>query len=121
MTINVDPDWWKTLLDVTDGECAQTKISPSAWHQIGDDIVVCRQREVHNGFIRARELVWSKARGLIRDKTYSIWLYSGDTLVALMRNAGFDDVYLYSDTAAIKSAEDIGCMNHLLVVTARKP
>jgi hypothetical protein len=34
------------LLDVTDGEAVRAKIAPRAWHEIGDDVVVCRQREI---------------------------------------------------------------------------
>jgi len=109
------------LLDVTDGESVQTKISPLAWHQIGDDIVVCRQREVKNDIISAREMVLSKARGLIRDKTYCIRLYSADNLVALARSAGFDDVQIHTAASAMNCTEDVGCMNHRLVVSARKP
>jgi D-alanine-D-alanine ligase len=109
------------LLDVTDGSSVQAKISPQAWHQIGDDIVVCRQREVSNGIIRAREMVLSKSRGLIRDKTYRIRLYEESDLIALARGAGFDDIQVHSNASAMKHNEDVGCMNHRLVVTARKP
>ena len=109
------------LLDVADGESARTKIAPSAWHQIGEDIVVCRQREVRNGVICAREMVLSKVRGLIRDQTYCIRLYSEDTLEALVRKAGFEDVCVHSDAAVLNCAQDVGCMNHRLVVTARIP
>lgn len=111
----------RLLVDVTDGESVQAKISPQAWHQIGDDIVVCRQREVINGIIRAREMVLSKAQGLIRDKTYSIRLYSEEDLVALVRSAGFGDVQRHLNTSAMNCTEDVGCMNHRLVVSARKP
>ena len=109
------------LLDVTDGESVQSGMSPLAWHQIGDDIIVCRQREVDNGIISAREMVLSKARGLIRDRTYRIRFYSANDLAALTGSAGFDDVQILPRTSAMKSTEDVGCMNHRLVITARKP
>ena len=109
------------LLDVTDGESVRAGIAPQAWHQIGSDIVVCRQREVRDGSIRARELVLSKAGGMIRDKTYSIRLYGEDDLAALARSAGFGDVQVYSDASAMNRTEDVGCMNYRLVVLARKP
>ncbi len=109
------------LLDVTDGKSVRKNISPQAWHQIGDDIVVCRQREVRKGIISAREMVLSKSRGMIRDKTYRIRLYGEDDLVALARSAGFDDIRVHGNTSAIKSTGDVGCMNHRLVITAHKP
>ena len=114
------PRGW-ILLDVTDGSSVRTKISPQAWHQIGEDIVVCRQREINNGIISAREMVLSKTRGLIRDKTYRIRLYNEDDLVALARTAGFDGVQSHTDVSAVKCNEDVGCMNHRLVISARKP
>jgi D-alanine-D-alanine ligase len=114
------PRGW-LLLDITDGSSVEAGISPQAWHQIGEDIVVCRQREINNGIISAREMVLSKTRGIIRDKTYRIRLYREDDLVDLARRAGFNDVRVHADVSAMKSTEDVGCMNHRLVVSARKP
>lgn len=114
------PRGW-LLVDVSDGESVQIIISPQAWHQIGDDIVVCRQREVEDNIIRAREMVLSKARGLIRDKTYSIRLYSEERLVALVQSAGFGDVQIHHNVSVMNRTEDVGCMNHRLVISARRP
>lgn len=113
------PRGW-LLLDVTDGQSVQDKITPRAWHEIGGDTVVCRQREVDQGVISAREMVLSKSKGLIRDKTYRIRLYGGDDLVALTRDAGFDEVRIRTNASAMNPGEDVGCMNHRLVVSARK-
>lgn len=111
----------RLLVDVTDGESIQTKITPQAWHEIGDDVVVCRQREVRSGLVSAREMVLSKNKGIIRDKTYSIRLYGADELVALTHRAGFEDIQLHDNAAAMNSNADVGCMNHRMVVSARKP
>ena len=114
------PHGW-LLLDVTDGAAACTTLAPLAWHEIGDDVVVCRQREVTEGRICAREMVLSKAQGMIRDRTYCIRLYSAEDLTALVARAGFGDIKRYSDASALNRAVDVGCMNHRLVVSARKP
>ena len=114
------PRGW-LLLDVSNGEAARTKLAPQAWHEIGDDVVVCRQREVKSGRICAREMVLSKRKGLIRDQTYCIQLYTADELAALVNRAGFSDVKVYSDASAISAAVDVGCMNHRLVAVARRP
>ena len=111
----------RLLVDVTDGESVQTRITPMAWHEIGDDVVVCRQREIENGLIKAREMVLSKSRGVIRDKTYCIRLYCPDELVALVRSAGFDKIKLHDSASAMNPEEDVGCMNHRMVVSAQKP
>jgi D-alanine-D-alanine ligase len=109
------------LLDVSDGEAVRTKIAPHAWHEIGGDVVVCRQREVKDGLVCAREMVLSKGQGMIRDRTYCIRLYGAEDLAVLVARAGFGDVQVHSDASALNCAEDVGCMNHRLVVAARKP
>ena len=114
------PRGW-LLLDVTDGRPAREKLAPNAWHEIGEDTVVCRHRELLNEVICAREMVLSKEKGLIRDQTYCIRLYEPDQLTELAARAGFVDVRLSSDSAMSDREEDLGCMNHRLVVSARKP
>lgn len=114
------PGGW-LLLDVSDGDAACTKITPQAWHEIGDDVVVCRQRELSEGRICAREMVLSKKEGLIRDQTYCIQLYEADQLADLVMRAGFVDVRIHTDASAIHASLDVGCMNHRLVTVARKP
>jgi D-alanine-D-alanine ligase len=109
------------LLDVSNGEAARTKLTPQAWHEIAEDVVVCRQRELKDGRICAREMVLSKKQGLIRDKTYCIQLYDADELTDLAIRAGFIDVNVYSDASAMNSTADVGCMNHRLVAVARRP
>jgi len=109
------------LLDVSDGEAVSANIAPHAWHEIGDDVVVCRQREVKDGLVCAREMVLSKGQGMIRDRTYCIRLYGADDLAELIARAGFADVQVHSDASALNRVEDVGCMNHRLVVAARKP
>lgn len=109
------------LLDVTDGAALDGQLNPTAWHEIGDDIVVCRQREIQAGRICARELVISKQSGVVRDQTYCMRIYSADALAALVRRAGFSNVTVHTDASAMKTPEDVGCMNHRLVVTAQHP
>jgi D-alanine-D-alanine ligase len=114
------PRGW-LLLDVADGGAACTTLAPLAWHEIGDDVVVCRQREVADGRICAREMVLSKTHGMIRDRTYCIRPYTADDLTALVARAGFVDIACYRDASALNRAEDVGCMSQRLVVSARKP
>jgi hypothetical protein len=74
-----------------------------------------------NGRICAREMVLHKSRGMIRDKTYCIRLYDADNLAALAARAGFGDVQVHAGASALSPSLDVGCMNHRLVVVARKP
>ncbi|MEJ2642706.1 MAG: class I SAM-dependent methyltransferase [Desulfosarcinaceae bacterium] len=108
------------VLDVTDGAAVNKRITPQAWHEIGADVVVCRQREVQEGRVSAREMVLSKTDGLIRDRTYRIRLYGAAELAAQVDRAGFSEIQVHTDATALAAEVDVGCMNHRLVVTARK-
>jgi D-alanine-D-alanine ligase len=114
------PGGW-LLLDVTDGRAVAKKMTPQAWHEIGDDVVVCRQREVKDGRIAAREMVLSKSKGIIRDSTYCIRLYGPNRLADLAARAGFVDTDIHTDATALDRTIDVGCMNHRLVLVARSP
>jgi D-alanine-D-alanine ligase len=109
------------LLDVADGGVIRRQITANAWHEIDGDVVVCRQREISDESVKARELVLSKTRGLIRDRNYRIRLYRRDDLLALVDRAGFTDIRQHDLPAAkMDTAEDVGCMRHRLLITARK-
>jgi hypothetical protein len=108
------------VVDVTDGGAVRKKFNPNAWHEIGDDLVVCRQRELTEDGICAREMVIDKRTGLIRDRTYGMRLYEGDTLKSLVSEAGFDNVDLYKDFRAYQGDGDVGFMDHRMIITAQK-
>lgn len=109
------------LIDVANGDSARAYFNPIAWHEIGPDIVVCRQREINENFICSREMVISKSKGLIRDRTYSIRLYEPDSLAALVEEAGFTGINVKTEFAPHKNGGDYGFMNHRMIVTAQKP
>ena len=111
----------RLLLDVTDGSAVRRKIAPLSWHEIGGDVVVCRQREIVDGRICAREMVLSKDRGLIRDRTYGIRLYGAQDLAVLAARAGFEEVQVHLHGGGHQQGRDLGCMNHRLLVTACRP
>lgn len=114
------PGGW-LLLDVADGGILRNQITPNAWHEIDGEVVVCREREIQDDCVCARELVLSKKAGLIRDKGYRIRLYRSDDLAALVRQAGFVQIGLHDQqSAGVEAGEDVGCMRHRLLITARK-
>ncbi len=113
-------DGW-ILIDVADGRAVQEHFNPNAWHEIGDDVVVCRRRELRAGVLRAREMVLKKGSGLVRDQTYGIRLYTSEELIRLVLDAGFGDVQVQRNFSDNPGDEDLGFMNHRMVVTARKP
>jgi D-alanine-D-alanine ligase len=108
-------------IDVTDGRMVRRRFTPNAWHEIGEDIVVCRQRELHGHRVCAREVVLDKRSGLVRDRTYGMRLYDGDMLRTLVSDAGFVNVRLHRDFTSILADGDVGFMNHRMIVAGRKP
>ncbi len=108
------------LIDVTDGQAVRRHFNPNAWHEIGNDVVVCRQRELNHDVIRAREMVLNKKSGLVRDKTYCMRLYTADSLTGLVSAAGFFNISIKKDFSPNKAQGDLGFMNHRMVITAQK-
>ena len=115
----LQPGGW-LLLDVTDGSAIRENFTPNAWHGIGDDIVVCRQRELKKDYICARELVLNKSVGLIRDRTYGMRLYDARGLTELVRACGFDRSKAYTDFSLSETHGDLGFMNYRMLITAQK-
>ena len=113
------PRGWLAL-DVVDGENIHARFSPNAWHEIGGDIVVCRQREIRGERVLARELVISKTSGVIRDHTYGMRIYTAGMIQALLIGAGFEDARVHTDFSSIELQQDVGLMNHRMIATARK-
>ena len=113
------PGGW-LLLDVTDGMAVRNSLAHTAWHEIAEDVVVCRQREIRNNCVCAREMVLSKTQGLIRDATYCIRLYDSEELARLVISAGFHAVSVQSMNDTQDPQIDRGCMNHRLLTVAQR-
>ena len=116
----LQPGGW-LLLDVSDGSVVRKRFLPNAWHEIGDDIVVCRQRELHNDYVCAREVVIKKSDGLIRDCTYGMRLYDAVSLRELVKKCGFEGIQVHTDFSPMEIQGDLGFMNNRMLITAQKP
>jgi D-alanine-D-alanine ligase len=110
----------KVLVDVVNGSAIHERFNPVAWHEIGEDIVVCREREIRDGRVHAREVVLSKSGGLLRDQAYSIKIYEPDSLRALMEGAGFKSIEIRTDFSPHALKGDYGCMNNRMVAVGLK-
>jgi D-alanine-D-alanine ligase len=108
------------LVDVTNGAIVKANVSANAWHEIGGDTIVCRQRELGQDTIRVREVVISKQTGLMRDETYAIRLYEPDGLEAMLVQAGFRHADIITEFKVYFSPEDCGCMDHRMMALGRK-
>ena len=110
----------RILVDVADGEAIRSSFSPNAWHEIGEGIVVCRQREIQEPFICAREIVLSKSDGLIRDQSYAIRIYDAAGLAELLEKGGFSAVRIYTDFSPHAANGDYGFMNNRMIAIGQK-
>jgi len=111
----------RLLVDVTDGALVREKFNSNAWHEIDDRIFVCRQRQLEEDYIRAREVVICKEQGLMRDQTYAIRLFRSEVLEDMIGKAGFVEISMQRGFSAHEKEGDYGFMNHRLLVTAVKP
>ncbi|MCK5351922.1 hypothetical protein KAJ77_05055, partial [bacterium] len=71
--------------------------------------------------IKAREMVFSRRKGLVRDQSYAIRIYRPDELEDLVFKAGFVDVKVHRNFSPHGKDGDYGFMNKRVLVTARKP
>ena len=113
------PGGW-LLVDVADRRVIKSIFKPNAWHEIGEETVVCRQREMRGEVICAREIVLSKSRGLIRDQSYAIRFYDAGGLSALLEQAEFNNVKIHTDFSPHQKDGDYGFMNTRIIATAQK-
>lgn len=113
------PRGW-LLIDLADGEAVRNNFKSEAWHEIGEDILVCRRRELKTDTVSVHEMVLSKKRGLIRDRTYSIRFYDSRKISELLRQAGFEGVRIITDFSPYRDQGDYGFMSHRMIAVGRK-
>jgi D-alanine-D-alanine ligase len=110
----------RLLVDVVDGNRVRQTFNPRTWHEIGDDVLVCRERELLKGRVVVREIVLSKKRGLLRDQGYAIRFYNPAAMKRLFEKNGLIDVEVHRDFSPHLCEGDYGCMNNRMIVIGRK-
>lgn len=110
----------RVLLDLADPDYARKHLKPFSWHQANQDILVCRQREFAGEMIKARELVISKNKGLLRDGFYCERLYNKERITRLLKNAGFRNLSIKKDLSLHQRKKDYGLLTSRMFVTATK-
>jgi hypothetical protein len=93
----------------------------NAWHEVDEDLIVCRQRELNGNRIRAREMVFSRREGLVRDQSYAIRVYRPQDLAVLVSENGFVDVKVHNNFSPHGKEGDYGFMNKRVLLTGIKP
>lgn len=108
------------LLDLPNREYILKNFIPQSWHEANEDVVVCRQRTLDDDIICGREMVISKMKGLIRDKTYGTRLYSKEKITKMLMSAGFYSPAIQEDFVSHEKNEDYGFMTNRMIVIAKK-
>jgi SAM-dependent methyltransferase len=110
------------LLDLVDRDIALRHFRPESWHEATDDIVVCWKRELVHDVIHIRELVLSKATGMLRDRAYAERLYSPESIRQLLTDVGFRDIVIQHGAFVYDPAQgtDYGLATNRMLVTAAK-
>jgi D-alanine-D-alanine ligase len=110
------------LLDLTDTTFIREHFRTESWHETTDDVVVCWKRELVDDVIRVREMVVSKSKGLLRDRTYAERLYTQERLQALLHEAGFASIEVQPDAFVVspENGADYGIAAHRMLIIASK-
>jgi len=113
------PGGW-LLADVTDAQAIRKIFSPRAWHEVDEDVVVCRERKLKENTLWAREMVVSKQKGLIRDRSYAMRIFEERSIGVLLKEAGFNQVKVHTGFCPHKQKGDYGFMNHRMFAAGQK-
>ena len=108
------------FLDLPNREHVLNNFNPQSWHEASEDILVCRQRRVAEDIIYSREMVISKMRGMIRDASYCVRLYSPEKITTMLTSAGFSSVTMQKDFVSHEKRVDYGLMTNRMLVFADK-
>jgi D-alanine-D-alanine ligase len=110
------------LMDLIDREVALRYFRPESWHEATDDVVVCWKRELGQDVVRVREMVLSKASGLLRDRTYAERLYSAESLHTLLSAVGFTNITVQHNAFVYHpdNGTDYGLATNRMLLTATK-
>ena len=111
----------KVLLDVAGGEYLKSNLQNRSWEWVDNRFFVCRERSLSSDGERiiTREIITHKEKGILTDQFYAVRLYNKDKLKELLKNAGFDDIEVYSNLSVnSKRNKDLGMMGNRIIVTA---
>lgn len=114
--------WGRILLDVTDGHYMKAHFQARTWEWIDKKLFVCRERSLSANTRRliSREVITDVNKGVIADQFYAERLYTGDELVEILKNTGFEDATNNGDIVTQSSRnQDLGMMGKRIVITGR--
>lgn len=107
------------ILDLPNRAHVHENFIPQSWHEANEDVVVCRERRLADEALYCREMVISKTKGLIREETYRINLYSRERIRAMLKSAGFGSILIQKDGPTHDNKGDYGTMTNRMIVIAK--
>ena len=111
----------RCILDVTDGDYLRNSFESRSWEWIDKKHFVCRERSLSADAQRliSREIVTNVSKGVIADQFYAERLYSKESIVHIMLEAGFSDCRVEGEicTNSFRN-QDLGMMKQRIIVTA---
>ena len=110
----------RLLLDLVEPDHVRNNLKPASLHSANNDVIVLRQREVKKDLIKAREVVISKKRGLLRDGIYCEKMYDKNKITHLLKKAGFKKLTVKKKLSLHEKKSDYGLMTTRMFVTAKK-
>jgi len=111
----------RLLIDVADGEYLREHFEPRSWEWIDKKLFVCRERSLSMDAQRliSREVVTHVEKGVIADQFYAERLYARETLVELLKAAGFSEPVVHGALSPNSQRnQDLGMMAQRVIASA---
>jgi D-alanine-D-alanine ligase len=113
--------WGRLLIDVADGRAVRRRFQPRSWEWLDSSHFVCRERSLSADRQRliSREVITHVGKGVIADQFYAERLYTLESLIQLMEQAGFCDATCHASLVTESQRnQDLGMMARRLIVAA---
>jgi len=113
--------WGRLLIDVADSEYLRENFQPRSWEWTDKKHFVCRECSLSLDKQRliSREIVTHVEKGVIADQFYAERLYTRESLVELLKTAGFSDITFHREISPDSQRnQDLGMMERRIIVTA---
>lgn len=111
----------RVLIDVADGEYLRGNFQTRSWEWIDKRYFVCRERSLSKCGERliSREVVTDATKGIIADQFYAERLYTRQTLIALLKEAGFENSkFICQLSPDSQRNQDLGMMQQRIITVA---
>lgn len=108
------------LLDLPNRDYVLKNFKAFSSHQINEEVIVHRERELGDDIIYCRERVMFENKGCVRDNTYCIRLYSPEKISSMLQTVSFSSINFINNFMSRDGKGDYGCMTNRIIVTAQK-